>query len=130
LKGIVVQSKKYADAIKFSVHAAHCSHSLAQEAINFADKRLNAGVLTTRAEQGHYLQGMAAVARQGKEKTGKVLDEFKDVSGKISMVSQSPQLTSRIPFDQRYPSFSSSSAQRMRKSRRIKWQVCVFYTSK
>jgi hypothetical protein len=104
LKDIAVQSKKYAGAIKFSVHAAQCSHSLAQEAINFADKRLNATGLFTTKKQVHYLQGMAAVARQGKEKTGKVLDEFKDVSGKVSTVSQSRLREFR--FDERYLFFS------------------------
>ena len=89
LKGIVAQSKAYADAIKFSIHAAHCSHSLAQEAINFADKRLNPRFLSTKADQLHYLRGMAAVAHQGKEKAGKVLHEFTGVSSKVSTVGWS-----------------------------------------
>lgn len=90
LQGIVAQAKIYADAINFSILAAKCSYTLAQEAINFADKRSNPKPWGSQSDQLLYLQGMVAVAREGKANTDKVCHKFMGVGSTVMRVSWSP----------------------------------------
>ena len=76
---IVIQARRYAQAISFSVTAAQKAYTIAEEVLSLVQYFPT----STPAEHHDYLVDMLRLAREGKDAVTRTLNTFKDVRGDV-----------------------------------------------